>query len=259
MKKYFEKYNGLGNDFIITNEEFSDYEIKKICKRRFSIGADGIIFLKFKDGLPFMDYRNADGSIAKMCGNGIRCYTHYLYNNGYIDKNKNNLTIDTLSGIKEIEYAVLEDSTFMVKVDMGKAENDNFHQKIKVFDREFEYFYTFTGTDHIVIFIDEKELKEDFVIKYGCEIEKLKNSNVNFVSILNRDSVKVITYERGSGLTYACGSGTVASCYVANKLNKVDKKIEAILLGGILYIEVYENKNIMIGKSEYVFNGYIEI
>ena len=115
----FQKYTGLGNDFIITDKNISEDKVIKLCNRRFGIGADGLIIAEKKNDKFFMKFYNSDGSRAKMCGNGIRCYTQYLVENKLVIDN-GSLEIDTLAGIKKVEYSKV-DGNFNVKVNMGKA------------------------------------------------------------------------------------------------------------------------------------------
>lgn len=120
MELLFEKYNGLGNDFIILSQEIEKEKIIKLCDRKFGIGADGLIVLQKKDENYFMKFFNQDGSIASMCGNGIRCYAHYLYNKELIKKDKE-ILIDTLAGIKKIK--IISENPFEVKVLREKRKN----------------------------------------------------------------------------------------------------------------------------------------
>ncbi|CAM3059127.1 diaminopimelate epimerase [Streptobacillus felis] len=258
----FEKYSGLGNDFIITKEELSIEEVVKYCERRKSIGADGIIILKKKEENYYMHFYNADGSLASMCGNGIRCYVHYLYNHNLVSKD-DEILIDTLSGIKKIRIINDDKNDFWVSVDMNKAINTTEIKEIKALDRKFEYIYTFTGTDHVVIYIDKEDLNEEFVIKYGKNIEQNKEvfpkgTNVNFVYVKNMDEVEIMTFERGAGLTLACGTGASAVGYISNKLGKTNEKIKAKLLGGNLEIELKNDTIYMNGPSELIYKGSVE-
>ncbi len=255
----FEKYSGLGNDFIITKEDLGPADVIKYCKRKKSIGADGLIVLKKKDENFYMKFYNADGSVAPMCGNGIRCFTHYLYNHNLISKYEE-ILIDTLAGIKKTRITRAKEDDFWVLVDMGKAINTTEVRTIKAIDRTFEYIYTFTGTDHVVIFVDKEELNEDFVIKYGKNIESNKEvfpkgTNVNFAYIKNREEVDSITFERGAGLTLACGTGASAVGFISNMLGKTNNKVKVNLLGGTLEIEIKDNTIFMNGLSEMIYKG----
>ncbi|CAM3076018.1 diaminopimelate epimerase [Streptobacillus ratti] len=258
----FEKYSGLGNDFIITEEDLSSNDVIKYCERRKSIGADGVIILKKKNEKFYMHFYNADGSLASMCGNGIRCYTHYLYNHNLISKD-DEILIDTLSGIKKIRIIKAEKDDFCVSVDMGSAINTTEIRTIKAIDRTFEYIYTFTGTDHVVIFIDKEELNEDFVIKYGKSIEENKEvfpkgTNVNFVYVKNSEEVNIMTFERGAGLTLACGTGASAVALISNMLSKTNNKVKTYLLGGTLEIEIKNDTIFMNGPSEMIYKGSVK-
>ncbi|WP_081258272.1 diaminopimelate epimerase [Streptobacillus moniliformis] len=258
----FEKYSGLGNDFIITEKDLTVEEIVKYCKRRKSIGADGVIILKKKNENFYMHFYNADGSLAAMCGNGIRCYAHYLYNHNLVSKD-DEILIDTLSGIKKIRIINTEKDNFLVSVDMNAAINTTEIKTIEAIDRTFKYIYTFTGTDHVVIFVDKEELNEDFVTKYGKNIEQNKEvfpkgTNVNFVYVRNREEVDVITFERGAGLTLACGTGASAVGYVSNMLGKTGNKVKVNLLGGSLEIEIKDGTIFMNGISEMIYKGSVK-
>ena len=256
----FQKYTGLGNDFIITDKNISEDKVIKLCNRRFGIGADGLIVAEKKNDKFFMKFYNSDGSRAKMCGNGIRCYTQYLVENKLVIDN-GSLEIDTLAGIKKVEYSKV-DGNFNVKVNMGKAIDLSLNNILMIDEVEFVYHYVFTGTIHIVIYVNERELTKDFVTKFGKLIQEDKNRfpdsiNVNFVSVIDKKSIKVMTYERGAGLTLACGTGSVAAAYISNILKLTDEKINVELLGGKLFIEKINDDLYMTGLSEYIFKGSV--
>lgn len=257
----FQKYTGLGNDFIITNENISSEKVAKLCDRRFGIGADGLIVAERRNDKFFMKFFNSDGSRAKMCGNGIRCYTQYLVENGLVEDN-GNIEIDTLAGIKKIEYIKIDDN-FNVRVNMGKPLDLSLNNVIIIDGIEYIYHYVFTGTIHIVIYVDEKNLNKDYVTKVGKIIQNNKelfpdSINVNFVSVLDKKNIKVMTYERGAGLTLACGTGSIASAYISNILDLTDKNVNVELLGGNLKIEKIDEELYMTGLSEYIFKGSVK-
>lgn len=257
----FQKYTGLGNDFIITNENISSEKVSKLCDRRFGVGADGLIVAEKRNGKFFMKFFNSDGSRAKMCGNGIRCYTQYLVENGLVEDN-GNIEIDTLAGVKNIEYTKIENK-FNVRVDMGKPLDLSLNNIIKIEGVEYIYHYVFTGTIHIVIYVDEKDLNKDYVTKVGKIIQSNKevfpdSINVNFVSVIDKKNIEVMTYERGAGLTLACGTGSVASAYISNVLNLTDEIVNVKLLGGVLKIEKINDELYMTGLSEYIFKGSVK-
>ena len=251
----FEKYQGAGNDFVIFSEKdliekgIPDYSelAKEVCDRHYGIGADGMIILKYVATMPFMFFFNADGSQAPMCGNGIRCFAHYLKNNG-------------------------EDiNDFVAKVNMGKpifeikelinTDKDRFlKEKITIDGKEIEISYIFMGTDHSVIFVNDFE---DFDIdKIGSKIENFtelfpKRVNVNFVKVVDRKYIEVVTWERGAGRTLACGTGATASAVLAREFGFTDEKVNVKVPGGILVIEYAGEGNdaFMTGPSEKVAEG----
>lgn len=261
MEIYFEKYNGLGNDFVILDHDLDESLITKICDRRFGIGSDGLIILSKKNDRYFMKFYNQDGTVASMCGNGIRCYTHYLYNKNLINKNEN-ILIDTLAGIKKVKIINLD--PFEVKVKMGEASDVNLNQVIEIDGKEYIYHYVNTGVMHIVIYVNKNDLNEEFVNEIGKKIQSRKDIfpdsvNVNFVYINDAENIEAITYERGVGLTLACGTGACACAYISKILGYCDSYINVKLLGGDLRI-TFDNNNIyMTGKSEFVFKGSINV
>ena len=274
----FEKYQGAGNDFVIFSEKdliekgIPDYSelAKEVCDRHYGIGADGMIILKYVATMPFMFFFNADGSQAPMCGNGIRCFAHYLKNNGI--QEEDTFTVKTLPGDMIIETKQGEDiNDFVAKVNMGKpifeikelinTDKDRFlKEKITIDGKEIEISYIFMGTDHSVIFVNDFE---DFDIdKIGSKIENFtelfpKRVNVNFVKVVDRKYIEVVTWERGAGRTLACGTGVTASAVLAREFGFTDEKINVKVPGGILVIEYAGEGNnaFMTGPSEKVAEG----
>ena len=202
----FEKYHGAGNDFIIVHEKdliekgIPDYNelAVQICDRHFGIGADGLLILKYVANMPFMFYYNSDGSQAPMCGNGIRCFSHYLKNNNI--EREDTFVVKTLSGDLTIETSLDEENDeFLAKVDMGKpifdikkminTEKEQFlKEKIEIGGEEVEISYIFMGTDHAVIFVDDFDKYN--IDELGVKIENYtelfpKKVNVNFVKVLD--------------------------------------------------------------------------
>lgn len=241
----FEKYQGLGNDFIILDEDIDEKRVKELCDRHFGIGADGLIIYTYKDGLPYMKFFNADGSRAKMCGNGIRCYAAYLYS-----KKIPYTKIYTLAGIKEIEK--IDDK---YKVYMGKAKIDFLEYSYK----DLKLNSINTGTEHCVIIAD-KSLKELEIIAKDLSNRKdlfPKGTNVNMINIKDRKNIQMYTYERGVGITLACGTGACASAYLANLKKLVEPKVRVQLLGGVLEITISKDDIYMLGDAKKVFEGEI--
>lgn len=285
MKKIkFSKLHGQGNDFIIVDATMSslpdfkitEEQIAKMCDRHFGIGADGLILVRDNaaDSDFFMDYYNQDGTIAEMCGNGIRCMARFIH-----DKKLSSgsiLKILTRAGIKKVE--ILGDE---IKVDMGKpifepsgipvnigpqnlingyfAGNYNLATKNGI----FEINCVSMGNPHCVIFLKKNQDIDNIPIeKWGPEIENNrifpKKTNVEFIKIINESTLKMRVWERGVGETLACGTGACASAVCAAVLKKVATgNVTVNLPGGKLKIiwEGIENSVYLEGTTENVFEG----
>ena len=274
----FEKYQGLGNDFIIVSERelidkgIPDYNefAELVCDRHFGIGADGLLILKYVANMPFMFYYNSDGSQAPMCGNGIRCFAHYIKNNKI--EEKDTFTVKVVPGDLTIETHQEEDGEFWAKVNMDKPifnvnkiinsnKEELIKEKIVVNNQEVEISYIFMGTDHAVIFVDN--LSNMNIPELGSAIENYteifpKKTNVNFAHVKDRNNIEIITWERGAGLTLACGTGATATAVIANYLGMVDNKVNVKVPGGMLVIDVdgKDSEAFMTGPSEKIAEGY---
>ena len=271
----FYKYQGTGNDFVMIdnrNQTFPKEQkyIERLCNRRFGIGADGLIILKYVASMPFMFFFNADGSQAPMCGNGIRCFSHYLVNNHLVDGNE--FVVKTVPGDLTIRVNYDEEKDdFSARVNMGKpifnikelinTEKEQFlREKINIDGKEIEISYIFMGTDHSVIFVND--FSDYDIDEIGKKIENYtdlfpKKVNVNFVKVYDRKRMEVITWERGAGRTLACGTGATASAVLARTFGFVDNKINVKVPGGQLVIEYEggENNAFMTGPSEKIAEG----
>lgn len=274
----FEKYQGAGNDFVIVSEkeliekgipEYGEFA-SQVCNRHFGIGADGLIILKYVASMPFMFFFNADGSQAPMCGNGIRCFSHYLVNNHLVAGNE--FVVKTVPGDLTIRVNYDEErDDFSARVNMGKpifnikelinTEREQFlREKINIDGKEIEISYIFMGTDHSVIFVDD--FSDYNIDEIGEKIENYtdlfpKKVNVNFVKVYDRKRMEVITWERGAGRTLACGTGATASAVLARTFGFVDNKVNVKVPGGQLVIEYEggENNAFMTGPSEKIAEG----
>lgn len=274
----FEKYQGAGNDFVIVSEkeliekgipEYGEFA-SQVCNRHFGIGADGLIILKYVASMPFMFFFNADGSQAPMCGNGIRCFSHYLVNNHLVAGNE--FVVKTVPGDLTIRVNYDEErDDFSARVNMGKpifkikelinTEKEQFlREKINIDGKEIEISYIFMGTDHSVIFVDD--FSDYNIDEIGKKIENYtdlfpKKVNVNFVKVYDRKRIEVITWERGAGRTLACGTGATASAVLARTFGFVDNKVNVKVPGGQLVIEYEggENNAFMTGPSEKIAEG----
>jgi len=262
----FVKMHGLGNDFIIVNCLEHEMEnpgetAKKVCKRRFGIGADGLILVMPSDKADYMmRVFNADGSEAEMCGNGIRCFAKYLKDRDMAGKA---MAVETLAGIIKPEI-----TDKGVRVDMGKARLKReeipmegpsgkvVDEDFNVLGKTFKVTCVSMGNPHCVIFVEDVENFE--VEKYGQAIEKdkrfPKKTNVEFVEVKDSGHIKVRVFERGVGETLACGTGACASA-VAGVLNKkTGKEVTVELPGGKLFID-YKDNVYMTGPAEEVCEG----
>jgi diaminopimelate epimerase len=271
----FTKMHGIGNDYVYIN--CFEAEIKDptklapiISDRHFGVGSDGLILiLPSKVADCKMRIFNADGSEAQMCGNGIRCVAKYVYDHKITQKNP--LTVETLAGVKTIQLFTTNGKVSSARVDMGKprlmrSEIPMLGKETQVINEvlnigeglSFRITCVSMGNPHCVIFVDDFD-KVD-ISKHGAEIERHKSfperTNVHFVKIHNPQEITMKTWERGSGITLACGTGASAVC-VAGVLNKkTDRKILAHLPGGDLELEWAEDGNVyMTGPATEVFTG----
>ncbi|MDE6661078.1 MAG: diaminopimelate epimerase [Anaeroplasmataceae bacterium] len=250
----FYKMHGCGNDFcVIEYEAGIEYSslAKKLCDRKFGIGADGLIVVK-QNPLEMLFY-NQDGSRASMCGNGIRCFARYVYEKKLISAKK--LECLTLAGVMKIEITSLD--PFLCKVDMGQPSfsNSMIHvsDDIKSFGRlltvdgySLTIYSFFMGTIHTVIFVDSLEAD---VLKFAEKICKnrlfRKQTNVNFVHLLDESHIEIKTYERGVGWTLACGTGACASVVTCTRLKLTKNRVNVKLPYGYLNIEVTKKENVI--------------
>jgi len=274
MKINFTKMHGLGNDFIVINgiEHILDNPSQfaaKWCDRHFGIGANQLLLLEKSETADFkMRIFNSDGGEVEMCGNGIRCFAKYIINNKLSDKFE--FKIETLAGI--ITPQILGDK---VKVNMGApklkpseipvifdTDNPIIDEPFQFGDKVYHITTVSMGNPHCVIFLDKLDSLD--ITKIGPMIERAgifpKRTNVEIVEVIDDKNIKVRVWERGAGLTLACGTGACA-CAVAAGLNGLaGKEVNVSLPGGDLYIQWAEDGNIyMTGPGETVFSGTIEI
>lgn len=280
----FTKMQGLGNDFICTEfENAKQYNLKIfskfVCDRHFGIGADGLIlFGKSKTADFKMRIFNNDGTEAEMCGNGIRCLAKHLYEKEYTDKQE--MTIETLAGIKTVKLIVENNKIMTVRINMGKPQtvvgklpiylpqsNYNMNNMCKVMfrvsDKELEGIFLSVGNPHTVIKV--RNVKEIPITKYGKIIENYKffpqKTNVEFVEIIDEKNIKVRVWERGVGETLACGTGAVASVYALYKEKEISNDVKVDLDGGSLriYINSQNEEAFLEGPAINVFEGKIDL
>lgn len=279
----FTKMEGLGNDYVYvdctkkSNEEI-DYISKCACKisnKHFGVGSDGLILICKSSVADFkMQMYNKDGSQAQMCGNGIRCVGKYVYDKGLI--HKNNITVETLAGIKKLDFDIKDNKVESVTVNMGKPifqenlipcvadtivkndVNEISHVRLRVLDRDFDFTCVSMGNPHAIAIVDDVDNFD--VEKYGkiveCDEHFSQKTNVEFIEILNKSTIKMRVWERGAGETLACGTGASASAVacILNELIDSNKEIKVKLLGGDLLIK-WDEDIYMTGPAKIVFEG----
>lgn len=262
----FTKMHGIGNDYIYFNCFDSDIDIKdpealsvKLSDRHFGVGGDGIVLIMPSDKADFrMKMFNADGSEGAMCGNATRCIGKYVYERGLTDKTK--LTLETRSGIKYLTLNVKDGKVETVAVDMGAPKIGVVSGTLSANDTEYTYTFVDVGNPHCVIFTDEVDNLE--LEKIGPAIENHElfpdRANVEFVKVIDEKTLQMRVWERGSGETWACGTGACATTVAAveNGICKKDTDIKVILRGGPLSIK-YSDTIIMTGSATFVFEGEI--
>ena len=257
----FTKMHGLGNDYLYVYgevpQDIADISVK-LSDRHFGAGSDGMIYISPSRAADFkMRIFNADGSEAKMCGNGIRCVGKYVYDKGYTDKTS--LTIETLSGIRDLKLHIRKGKVRTVTVDMGKAIAGDETVLPGRKDR-VEYVPVSVGNPHAVVFVED--ISSVPLETIGPSIEKHPSFpggvNVEFVQLIADQKLRMRVWERGSGITMACGTGACASAAAAVKkgLCRAGEPITVDLDGGSLYITVAENGCVfMTGPAEFVYEG----
>ncbi len=257
----FTKMQGLGNDYLyVWGEVPEEIEVitRRLSDRHFGAGSDGMIFIMPSDCADFrMRIFNADGSEAMMCGNGIRCVGKYVYEKKLTDKTK--LKIETNSGIRTISLDVCDGTVQSISVQMGKAEVSE-ETAVKLPEGEFVIHPVNTGNPHAVIFIDEAENIPLETAGPAIEHHPLfpGGVNVEFVQCLGWNKLRMRVWERGSGITMACGTGACASAAAAVSAGYCEfgKPVSVLLDGGVLEITVHEDYEItMRGPAEFVYEG----
>lgn len=279
----FTKMHGIGNDYVYVNclEETVDSPeetARLVSDRHFGIGSDGLILIKgasSKEADFEMEMYNADGSRGNMCGNGIRCVAKYVYDHGLTKKTK--VLIDTRSGVKELTLTVENDKVSLVRVNMGKPEfaakkipvisdsnsDEVIRQRIQVAGSEYEMTCVSMGNPHCVVFLDD--LNALNMEKTGPAFENQScfpdRINTEFVEVLDRHTLKMRVWERGSGETLACGTGACATAAAAIRNGLVDDTVTVRLLGGELLIEWEKESGdiYMTGPATEVFEGEIQL
>ncbi|BAQ60262.1 diaminopimelate epimerase [Geminocystis sp. NIES-3708] len=279
MTLKFTKYHGLGNDFILIDNLASSEplispdEAVKLCDRHFGIGADGVIFvLRTKNSTDYsMRIFNSDGSEPEMCGNGIRCFAQFITELEGIERIGKTYKIDTLAGL--ISPTIMGNG--QIKVDMGEPQllaqnipttlmkkDEKVVNELLVIDDQ-DYFVTCVsmGNPHCLVFVDDIDSVD--LIKVGPLFEKNnyfpQKTNTEFIEVISSNYLKMKVWERGAGITLACGTGACATVVAGVLNNKCDRSTTVELPGGCLEIEWSEKDNhvYMTGPATKVFSGEV--
>lgn len=267
------KMQGCGNDFVIL--DYSEYEKTglsmselaiKLCDRHFGVGADGLIIpntnKNSETDIAWYFY-NSDGTTAQMCGNGMRCFAKYVYDKKLVDKKE--FSVKTLAGI--IKPEIQADGT--VKVNMGTPILEESKipfkgkRKVQIKDKQFDITPVSMGNPHCIIFTDEDPM---YLAKnYGPDMEKHpyfpEKTNTEFVKIISKNEIDMRVYERGCGITLACGTGACASVVACVLNNLTEDKVKVNLLGGAVNVEWRGNRDnpcadiFLTGPAEYSFTA----
>ncbi len=261
----FYKMHGCGNDFIVMDDaHFEDEaELARIlCEPKLGIGADGLILVK-QNPLEMVIY-NQDGSKASMCGNGIRCFARYVYEQGYVKKKK--FDVVTLSGLMRVE--ITSTNPFQCKIGMGQPifQNsmmhladmvDSFGRLLTIDSHRLTIYCLLMGTIHTVLFVDSMS---SGLLKLASQIAThplfRAGTNVDFVHVIDENTIEMRTYERGVGWTLACGTGAVASVITAHRLGLLNQEVLVHLPKGDLRVEIDKKNNAyLIGPATISFVG----
>lgn len=279
----FAKMEGLGNDFIFLDdrdgkiEHYKSYPelAKQLCSRHFGIGADGIILIldSIDHDIKFRIY-NSDGSQAQMCGNGMRCFAKYLFENKIVSHKK--IRVDTKAGtiIPEV-IADNNDHIQSVRVDMGEPvlfcrdiPFESYNEKaidepLTIKDKTYHITTISMGNPHAVLFVDDLEKADVKAIGPLIETHDRfpEKTNVEFVEVINKEELKMKVWERGAGITLACGTGACAALVAANLTGRAKNNAIVHLSGGDLDIHWDKETNHIFktGPATLVFEGCIRI
>lgn len=276
-KIHFTKMHGAGNDYIYVNTLLYDVNDPNSASIRWSdrhkgIGGDGLVLI-CRPTTDAADYRmrifNADGSEAMMCGNASRCIGKYLYERGLTDKTE--IKLETLSGIKTLMLHLDSEGKTVesVTVDMLEPLTENHRQYadlsggiLRAEGRRFEGTFVCMGNPHFVTFLNDIDTID--IARYGavmeCDSNFPERCNIEFAQILSDGAIRTRVWERGSGITMACGTGACATAVAAALTGRASRRSEIRMDGGTLQIEwrTTDNHVYMTGPAEIVFDGEIE-
>lgn len=284
----FTKLQGCGNDYVyincVENNDFDGAELaKKVSDRHFGVGSDGLILIKASDKADFfMDMYNADGSKSGMCGNGIRCVAKYVYDYGLTDKTS--ISIETGSGIKYLDLKLDYETSLLgekskekkvveVTVDMGSpitrpelipvisSQDTVKNMPIIVGNETYHITCVSMGNPHAIVYVEDTKAVD--IEKIGPLFENHEifpeRTNTEFIHVIDRHTIDMRVWERGSGETLACGTGACASVYACIMNELTDDEVTVKLLGGELKVSYDREKDtiFMTGAAKVVFEGEI--
>ena len=275
----FFKLNGLGNDFVITDDRENKYTenldemARKLCHRRTGIGADGLVFVRNSETCDVrMQIFNSDGSEGKMAGNSIRCVGKYLYDNGFASKK--HISIETASGIKQLQLFLYGGSVRSVTVDMGKVSLRSkdipvllgsetvIDKSVQIAGRDYRISCVSVGNPHCVVFCER--LDNIDIEEIGPKFENAEifpeRINTEFVRVVDNRTLRMRVWERGNGETPACGTGACAAVVAAveNGYCLKNEDITVRVNGGELTVRYTDETVFLTGNAVKVFEGFIE-
>ena len=278
------KYHGTGNDFVMLEDldgkrPLSSQLVAALCDRRFGVGADGVIRVTrpsadvpaLAHGDFFMDYWNADGSVAEMCGNGVRCLAKLVFERGHTSRTE--LDIGTRDGVKHVSLDVREGVVRSITVGMGPpafarsqipmvgpADEPYLAEPFEVLGHTFKASAVSMGNPHLVLFVDDDPARSD-VARIGPAAENdamfPEKANVEFVAVAG-DGLSVRVWERGVGETMACGTGACAALVAANEAGLVPVRSEVRFPGGTVTVERTADDVLLTGPAERVFEATLD-
>ena len=272
----FTKMHGAGNDYVYVDcfTQAVPANVPELARqmshRHFGVGADGLILIHPSGNADArMQMFNADGSEAEMCGNGIRCVAKYVFDHGHCPREE--LSIETGAGVLSLKLVVERGQVDQVRVDMGQpilegsaipttwSGNSVVNQLLTIDDQDLEVTCVSMGNPHCVVFVES--LTDELVLQVGPRIETAPEFparvNVEFVEVLSRSEVRQRTWERGSGETWACGTGACAVCVAGVLTGRMERQVLNHLLGGDLELfwDETDSHVYMTGPAREVFEG----
>jgi diaminopimelate epimerase len=241
----FEKMEGLGNDFIVLDglAEVRPELVREMCDRRRGIGADGVLQVQASDGQVVMGYWNADGSVAEMCGNGLRCVARYAFDRGLVEDKV--FTVRTPRGPLRVEFRE-EPRVELGRVELGSGFEFETHR----------FQWVSVGNPHAVALVDD--LAAHDIAGLGSRLERATPGGTNVeLAEVGGGSIAIRIWERGVGETLACGSGMVAAAAVARNQGLVGSEVSVVVPGGVGTVELTGETSYLTGPARYVFSGEV--